>query len=231
MAVARKFMTASFVVVIVISLLPCLAIWLGVCVIKSAIWSFILYHGLCIVPVIIWARKLWLNDLKFPKPLHLLALFLNSALFCTITLWLYQHYGAHLLNNENALQVLVSQGYRKDLLWPLCLYFVIVNPLLEEIFWRGVILNKLDSLDLPWKHFGLCWSSAAYAAFHYPIFQRVLYPGWAELAILLLTIYGAGLVLLYRRTRSLVLISLAHALLTDLAAIALIVTLVHSYHM
>jgi membrane protease YdiL (CAAX protease family) len=228
---AMKFMTASFVVVIVISLLPCLAIWLGVCVIKSAIWSFILYHGLCIAPVIIWARKLWLHDLKLPKPLHFVLLFLNSALFCASTLWLYRHFGAYLLNNENALQVLNSQGYKKDLLLPLCLYFLLVNPLLEEIFWRGVILNKLDSLDLPWKHFGLWWSSAAYAAFHYPIFERVLYQGWAELAILLLTIYGAGLALLYKRTKSLVLISLAHALLTDLAAIALIITLLHNYHM
>jgi len=223
-----KFVTAPLVVIMTISLLPCLAIWLGVCVIKSVIWSFVLYHGLCIIPAIIWERKLWLNDLKFPKPLHVLQLLVHSALFCGTTLWLYHNFGAHLLSNENALQVIVSRGYKKELLLPLCLFFVIMNPVLEEIYWRGVILNKLDSFNLPWKNFALLWSSAAYGAFHYPIFQVIMYRGWAELGILLLTIYGAGLALLYRRTKSLVLVSLSHALLTDLAAVALIVTLLQN---
>jgi membrane protease YdiL (CAAX protease family) len=185
---------------------------------------------LCVLPVIIRFRNLWLADLELPKIIHVAQLLVPSALFCGTTLWLYQHFGAHLLGDENALQVLVSQGYSKDLLYPLCLYFLIVNPVLEEIFWRGVILNELDALNLPWKHFGLLWTSATYAAFHYPIFQRILYPGWAELAMPLLTIYGAILALLYRRTRSLVLVSISHAMLTDLAAILLIITLLHKYN-
>ena len=64
-----------------------------------------------------------------------------------------------------------------------------------------------------------------YAAFHYSILQMVLYPVWAEIGAVLLALYGAGLAVLLRATKSIVLVSLTHAFLTDLAAIILIIAL------
>ncbi len=55
--------------------------------------------------------------------------------------------------------------------------------------------------------------------------QMVLYPAWAEIGAVLLAIYGAGLAVLLRATKSIVLVGLTHACLTDLAAIILIIAL------
>lgn len=121
--------------------------------------------------------------------------------------------------------LLIDQGYNKETFLYLSLYVIIVNPILEELFWRGTILNKLDAVSSKLKHFGVIWSSFWYGAFHYPILAMVLFTGWAEVGAVMLMLYGGLLALYYKKTESIVLTAMAHALLTDLSCIALIVSL------
>ncbi|MBZ0187169.1 MAG: CPBP family intramembrane metalloprotease, partial [Candidatus Obscuribacterales bacterium] len=127
------------------------------------------------------------------------------------------------------MDLLKELGFSKQLFWPLSIYLIVVNPLLEELFWRGVVLNELDDLKLPVKHFGIIWSSLTYALFHYLIFRLVLFPGFAELGIVMLALFGALLAVVYRKTGSIVTTALTHGLLTDLAAIVLILNLFRRY--
>jgi uncharacterized protein len=206
------------------TLLPCLAIWTGLCVLKSAAWSFALYH-LCLIPVIVCARTQWYRTWLLPSRSTFTKLCFASIGFSGIALIGYELFGKKVLSNSIVIGLLKEIGFVDGAFLPLCLYAIIVNPILEEIFWRGIVLNKLEkSAALP-KHFGILWSSLAYAAFHYTIFRLVMYPIWAELGTMLLAGYGAILAIIYRRTGSILTTGLAHGLLTDLAAVALLLDL------
>ncbi len=211
------------------TLLPCLAIWMGMCQLKSAAWSFFLYHAICLLPAILWGKSLWLPTFRRPTKKMCAALLVSSVVFSGIALFTYEFLGNRMLSNDSVLTLLKDVGFSKSIFWPLSIYAIVVNPLVEELFWRGVVLNELDKLKTPFKHFGLVWSSLAYAAFHYTIFRLVLFPGWAEVGTLMLAVYGAFLAVLYRRSGSIVTISMAHGLLTDMAAIVLLLDLFRRY--
>lgn len=129
------------------------------------------------------------------------------------------------LSDTHVFELMKTLGYTREVFTPLCIYIVVVNPVLEELFWRGFVMNKLDELCPDFPHCGLIWSSFAYGAFHYPIMQLVMYPGWAEFGTIMLMIYGAGLGILYRKTKSVIVPAIAHALLTDLSAVLLMLEL------
>ena len=191
----------------------------------SALWAYFLYHGLCLVPAIFYGRTLWKESLRLPTPRELTVLFSLAIVFSAIAVLGYELIGSKLLSDEQTLQLMKRQGWFGSLFWPISIYAVIVNPVLEELFWRGVVLNALDRVRLPVKHFGIIWSSLAYGAFHYGIFRLVLFPVYAEIGILMLTLYGAFLAIVYRRTGSIITTAIAHGLLTDTAALVLMIDL------
>lgn len=210
--------------------LPIIAMWAGLYAMHSATWAYVFYHGICLVPVIFLARKLWLPSLTPPRKSHCMWLLAASVLFTIVTLITYQVMGPLMLSDDSVLQLLKDLGYRRDVFIGLGIYTIVVNPLLEEIFWRGIVLNQLDKIRKPpFKHFGIICSSLAYAAFHYMIFRMVLFPGWAELATLLLAVYGGLLAIIYRGSGSILTTALAHGLLTDTAVIALCLALFSRY--
>ncbi len=142
---------------------------------------------------------------------------------------LYEILGKKMLSNDDVLALLKRIGYAKTLFIPISIYTVVVNPVVEELFWRGVVYNELDKLNAPFRSFGLVWSSLTYAAFHYTIFRLVLFPVYAEIGTIMLAFYGAILALVYRQTKSIITISLIHGLFTDLAAIVLVIDLLRNY--
>ncbi|MBX9567460.1 MAG: CPBP family intramembrane metalloprotease [Candidatus Obscuribacterales bacterium] len=215
-------------VLIIWSLLPSIAIYVGMYVVKSAVWSFVFYHCFCLVPAIIWGRQFWRPTFVAPKPLHIAILVVVAIIFTAIAVLVYELMGPMLLSDQGAINLLKEQDYSREIFWPISLYAIVVNPFFEELFWRGVVFNALDRAVLP-KHFAIMCSSFGYALFHYWIFRLVLYPGWAEFGTILLAIYGAILALIYRKTGSILTTAIAHGLLTDTACIALIIDLSRKY--
>lgn len=211
--------------VMVFTILPYPAIWYGMNVMRDAASTLALYHGLVLLPPVVLAFPAWRAGLKVPNLKHVGVLLVASVLFCGCTLLLYHLMSPLMLSDEKTSILLQDQGYSKQSFLPLSLYFVTVNPLLEELFWRGTVINKLEPVTRKIKNFGIIWSSFWYGAFHYPILAMVLYPGWSELGAVMLMIYGALLALYYRKTESIILPAIAHGLLTDLSAIALIIAL------
>ncbi|CAN5567814.1 hypothetical protein BH10CYA1_BH10CYA1_60410 [soil metagenome] len=215
--------------VVTLCLLPCAAMWYGLYVLKSTNITLGLYHILCLVPGIILGSSLWRKDLKMPTRNQCLLLLFITIVFNALTVFLYDHIGFLFLNNEKVRTLLTELGFQKGHLLFLSLYFIFINSTLEELFWRGAILNQLDRMRAPFKHFGIIASSIMYGAFHYLILRLVVYPGWAEVGFVMLSLYGAILAVLYRKTGSIVIPILTHALLTDLAAMLLTVDLLAQF--
>jgi len=194
-------------------------------VIGNAVWAYGLYHGLCIVPSIIWGWNRWKDSLRLPTPKEWLILVAVSLLFSAVTVGGFELLGSLLLSESETLALMKRVGWYGQLFWPISIYAVVVNPLLEEIFWRGVIFNELDAANIPIKNFAIIWSSITYAAFHWAIFRLVLFPVYAEIGIVGLALYGVLMVLIYRKTGSILITAAAHGLLTDMAALMLMVDL------
>lgn len=196
---------------------------------KNATWTYAVYHGVCLLPAIIWGRGLWKDTVRRPGWRDCALLVVAAIIFSLIALGLFELFGNRMLSNDAVVELLSEQGFNKAIFWPLSFYAIVVNPIFEELFWRGVVFNELEKHKAPFKHFALIFSSLAYAAFHYSIFRLVLFPGWAELGTLMLAVYGAMLAIIYRKTGSIVTTALAHGLLTDLAVIVLIIDLLWKY--
>jgi membrane protease YdiL (CAAX protease family) len=203
------------------SLLPSASIWVGMYMIKSAMWAYILYHGIFLLPAIIIGRDYWLPSCKKPKFKHIILICAAAFIFSALTVAAYELFGQWVLRDSHVAELLREQGMTPGNLILFGLYATIVNPLVEEIYWRGIVFNALDRL--PYKHFAIIWSSITYALFHYLIFRLVLFPVCAEIGIVMLALYGGILAVIYRRTGSIFTTAIAHGLWTDLACIALLI--------
>lgn len=220
----------TFWIILLVTLLPIPVIWYGMNFVKNAVATYAMYHYLCCLPVVVWGFKLWRPEVVMPSLLQIVAVLVASVLFTAGSVFAYTNYGDTVLSSQHAMDMLNEFGYSKELVVPLSFYIVIINPLVEELFWRGVILEKLDSYKLGFKHFGIIWSSIFYGALHYPILQQIMYPGWAEFGAVSVGVFGVTLALMYKKTNSIVIPILVHALITDLAFVVLMFTMFKRLH-
>lgn len=211
------------------TLIPSLTMYVGLYVLNSAVWAFALYHILYLLPGIIIGRALWRTTLLRPTVRGLAMLSVVAVLYSTVSIVGFEILSSLYLDQKEVVALLNRIGWSHNSFWMISIYAVVVNPVLEELFWRGVILNELDRWKVPIKHFGILWSSFTYAMFHYLIFRLVLFPFYAEIGIFMLAIYGAILAWIYRKTGSIITTAFAHGLLADTAAVMLMLNLARHY--
>ena len=210
-------------VVLFLTLIPCPAVAFGMYGIRSLIWTFFFYHVVCLLPACIILRQLWLPHVILPTFRQWLLLAGATVLTTTIGLALYIYNGDLIVSRQEVIAVLTERGFQAIYLLPLSIYFVVVNAALEELFWRGVVLNELDYFKKKWRYTGTIWTAVTFAAWHYLVLRLLLRPGFAELAVLGILAMGFFLLWLYRRTQSIVVPIIWHALVFDLALIVILV--------
>jgi membrane protease YdiL (CAAX protease family) len=219
----------SIAILLVWSVLPSIAIWIGLYVLKSPAWAYGIYLVAFLLPAIIVGRRLWLPTWKAPALRDLLITAGAGIAFSLATVAAYEIAGNLVLSDDTVIALLREQGLSASGLLIFGVYAVLINPIFEELYWRGVLFNALTALDLKWKWFALCWSSVTYALFHFLILHLVVHPVWSELGVVALAAYGAVMALIYRRTGSIITTAVAHGLLTDLACIALLIDFYRKY--
>ena len=143
--------------------IPYFAMWVGVFVLGNGLITVLLYH-LGIV-VFITAEKRWDVAKSFRSGwdarLGIAAVVVSSLIGVVIYLsWpIAKIDGVELINVFERFGVLGSAGA------VFAVYAVIVNPVLEEILWRGYLFDERK---------GLCWVDAAFAGFHVMLLTIVL---------------------------------------------------------
>ena len=206
--------------VIVLTLLPWPAVWLGMYRLDSILWTFVLYHGCCLLPAAIWGRHLWRGALRWPTRRQWIVLLAAVAVVLPLTLFVYGKIGSEIFDATDLRSVVTRRGFQTAWLLPFGVYFVAVNATLEELFWRGVVLNELRGTGETIWTLGAVWTAFTFAAWHYLVLRLLLRPGWAEATVL--GILGAGIFFawMYRRTHSIIVPILWHGLLFDFALVA-----------
>lgn len=213
------------VIVLVLTLLPWPAVWYGMYELHSIAWSFLLYHGVCLLPTVMWGWPLWKGGLKLPSKRQ--AALLSAAMIATsLIAWTtYTFSGSMIIERADVMYVLTERGYLATWLLPLSAYFIVINASLEELFWRGVILNELDFLNRRLRYAGEAWTALSFGAWHWLVLRLLLKPVWAELAVLGVLAVGIICSWVYRKTGSIILAILCHALVFDLALIVVLILL------
>lgn len=220
------FQKVRILLVILLTLLPWPAVWFGMYRAHSLVVTFFLYHGLCLLPGIIMGRNLWRKGFRAPQRGEWILLVAAAIGLALAGYFSYQLTGALIIDKATVLDVLTSRGFKATWLLPLSIYFIIVNATLEELFWRGVILNELKFVDRRWRLFGYGWTAITFAAWHYLVIRLLVRPVWAELVILSLIAMGLFCSWIYEKTGSILLPILWHAFVFDLIVIIVFVALV-----
>jgi membrane protease YdiL (CAAX protease family) len=214
------------ITVVLLTLMPWPAVWFGMYKLNSLLWTFLLYHGVCLLPAIIWGWRLWKPHVMMPTRRQMAVAIWAAGLTTVVGIAAYEFTGDMIVSRKEVLEVLTTRGFDATYLLPLSVYFVLINATLEELFWRGVVLNELDYMNTETRRLGTIWTAIAFSAWHWLVLRALLHPGWAELAVLGVLAMGFFSSWLYRRTQSIVMPIIWHALVFDLAIIALFAVLV-----
>lgn len=158
--------------------MPYLAVWLGLYVFKNA-WAAILGYHTGII-LLVTLAKAWprLNQFRPAAPLWKIVIFGLTGCIAGVSvyfLWPFIHVSPKLA--ESLLEWGLTPG-----VWPLFIaYSALVNPWLEETFWRG----WLGSADThPIVH------DAVFAGFHLVVLAPFFPPIWLAVAFIILAASG-----------------------------------------
>ena len=201
-------------------------VWLGLHRCHNVVGTFALYHGCCLLPAIIFYRNLWLGHLQLPTRKQVAIMLCASVFFSLLAAFLFSLLGDRLISKQHVLQELASRGWTRDQFYPLVLYFLTVNPVLEELFWRGVIINGLTNKRGEMDFRLQVWVAWCFAAWHYLVLRVFFQQFFAESIVVGIAVVGGALAYLYRKYKSLVLPILWHSLVFDMLVIVVLFMLI-----
>jgi membrane protease YdiL (CAAX protease family) len=204
--------------------------WVGSYVLHSAIASFLLYHAFCVTTTIVYRRKYGpLDGKKFPHH-HWLFLAMSCLIVCFATYALAGYLGwlaqPELVERGLRRQQIPMNNLSYELLFS---YFAIVNPVVEEYFWRGTIYASLRR-----KHWKIRASSnvdaVLFGSWHWLI-VRLFFPPILALVITAgIVVVGELFCRFYERTRSLPALCVLHGLGADVPVLVLLWFVVLNHH-
>lgn len=170
-----------------------------------------------------------MSHMRLPSAKQWVVAAVATTLTTVMAIGAYELSGELILSKKEVLQVLTLRGFRATqyYLVPLAFYFVFVNATLEELFWRGTVLNILDDVKQnQTRRYGYIWTAAAFGAWHWLVLRALLRPGWAEAATAGVMAMGFLSSWLYRKTDSIIIPIIWHAFVFDFAIIAMFAVLV-----
>ena len=132
--------------------------------------------------------------------------------------WFFPYF--NLVNFELLPERLTQLKITPQLFWPFTFYFVIVNPLVEELFWRGLVLRELMLVTSP--KIALMLSSFFFGFWHWIIIQHFFDPFWTTWITLIIMIGGVIFGSLYQKTGTLMAPVIVHALGADLPIVIIV---------
>lgn len=178
---------------------PYFAVWVGIFLFHSA-WGALVGFHLTILASLVWLK---------PKP-EIGALFraskwryiLGNVLLCTLggfALYILRDW----LGSGQVLREQVHQLGLDGAVWfGFIAYFVLINPIVEEYFWRGVLGSETR---LPF------WGDVIFAGYHIMIVWNKIYPPAILLVVAALIFAGWMWRQIYRKEKSLLAPVLGHA--------------------
>jgi membrane protease YdiL (CAAX protease family) len=200
-----------------LGLVPIPLVWASLSLAHSAILAFLLYHGYCLyvgrlLGGPIRARRLLLTQLA--------GYLFGSLAVCGIAVLAYPFLASHLFSPQGITSYLASVGISRHSLPWLIPYFVIVNPLAEELFWRAMLQETV--LPRLGRMVTVPTVAALFALWHAVVIARFFSPPLVLLSLLGIFLAGLYLGSFYRQENPFMRSVLVHAVLADLPLLVLL---------
>ena len=208
-------------------LLPWAWVGLGMYVIRNFKITFVLYYLLgCLMPLL-FLRHGPLNwrQINFRKK-ELFAWIVLGNLFMLSAWVVCNHYFFIWADFIAGLQR-IHYVAKKDF-YPVALFFLTVNPLIEEVFWRGTLYENLKTL-LGVRR-AVAVSSFFFGAWHWVIIRQFFYPLPALVITFAIMVGGVFFTLFYEKSRSLMASVLIHSLGADLPILLILYDALKKMH-
>ena len=185
--------------------IPSLVVYVGLNVFHSAAAAFLLYHSLCLAGgLLLRAAAPPRVARRFPLDSRYLLLFaaLTGIAVNAATYFLYPHIDGVLIDAPLLRRAMAEYGLPPSTYLYLFPYFALVNPTVEEFFWRGS-LYPLFRQRLGDSRRATLLTAAFFALWHY-VPARLLFPeSSALLAVGVVFLAGILLTTLYDQTHRL----------------------------
>ncbi len=195
-------------------LLPWFWVSLGLLVLQDYRLTIAMYELLgCGLPVLIFSGRQWPAIMPFRvkrRWILLTSLVVNTVILGAFQL--SQGFGMHWdVFHERMQNTHLSADFQ---FWTFAMYIVILNPIFEEMFWRGVVYREWQSYVNQNK--ANLISSVFFGAWHWLVLQTYCDPLWAVLLTICVMIGGSLFAYSYQRTGTLASAIALHALGADL---------------
>ena len=216
----------AFILLVLLALLPGPLVWAAFYLGHDFVLAVGSYAGLCMLIFFLYRDQLKaaLPEKPFALPVRQIPrLALKIGLMLIIILAGWQVYKPwlidwpHFMTNARMIRIEPAQTF-----WILSAYFVFINPVVEELFWRGLFYEQLKrffkSLNTPdrWKHWPLAVSAFIFGAWHWVIIQHFFTPLWQIPLTLLIMVGGVTFGRAYNKNRSLTNAIILHGVGADL---------------
>ncbi|HEX5323474.1 MAG TPA: type II CAAX endopeptidase family protein [Capsulimonadaceae bacterium] len=207
---------ASVTPTVLLGLLPWAAAWLGSYSLHSAVAAFLFYHLLCLTAWALYRRRYGRFPSQSVARARWIAMVLIAALIMGTTYFALGWLG-WLVNPAHIRTALTSQRVGPTVLdyAALFAYFAVVNPIAEELFWRGTIYQQMRREGLNAPRAALV-SALLFGSWHWLIVRLFFPAGWAIVITLGIVAAGAVFATVFERTRSIAFSIALHALAADI---------------
>jgi membrane protease YdiL (CAAX protease family) len=198
---------------LLLALAPWAAVYVGLYIQGSALRAFLYYHAVCVMGGLL-LKSPGMSDAGMPFRRYVWPVIGIAVGVNALAALLFSLVGAILLDRSLILDLMSTRGLppaRYVFLFP---YFCIVNPLVEEYFWRGGIYATLRHRFGTWQWPAII-SSVFFGAWHWLVVQLFVSPFLALLTTFTIASVGYVLTIVYERTRHLALPIALHALAGD----------------
>jgi membrane protease YdiL (CAAX protease family) len=199
-------------------LAPWPVVWLALQVFHSAVLAFAFYHSVCLLGTYLLRKSKSEAEAASTianTPVPWRNLFIGTVIVNILAVVIYKAVGASIFPAEEVVPKLSELGISGANFWPVALYFIFINPVIEENFWRGTILRHWQT-HLP-ANTAIALSGAFFAAWHF-LPTRLFVPNtlWLITGLLAIFSLGTGLGYIVRKTGRLTEAIFLHALAADL---------------
>lgn len=187
---------------------PSLMIFIGLQFFQNVVLTFLLFFGwLCLVPII---------DKAFPKErLKLDKKGLLIGIGSGLVFFLFVYGGVSWLHvyllDINKLRVLLLEwGFAGPLEFIFILVFIFINPILEEVYWRGYMYEKLRARGTAF--YAIAITSVFYTLYHVITVLHLFQSGYTVVAVLPVMIAGVFWAYIREKTGSITATIIGHSI-------------------
>ncbi|TWT25212.1 CPBP family intramembrane glutamic endopeptidase [Planomicrobium sp. CPCC 101110] len=187
---------------------PSLMILIGLQFFENVVITFLLFFGwLCLVPLI---------DKAFPKErMKLDKQALLVGVGSGVVFFLFVYGGAswlhvYLLDINKLRVLLLDWGFAGPLEFAFILLFVFVNPVLEEVYWRGYMYEKLRIKGT--AAYAIIMTSIFYTLYHVLTVLHLFQSGYTLVAVLPVLLVGLFWAYIREKTGSITATIIGHSI-------------------